>query len=53
MWASTQKLVELIKKIQQGDKINIQKSVAFFILTMKYQNGKAKNIYIFKSHQKE
>ena len=42
---ATQKLPELINEFSKvaGYKINIQKSVAFFTLTMKYQKGKIKN----------
>ena len=41
---STQKLLELINKFSKvaGYKINIQKSIVFLILTMKYQKEKVK-----------
>ena len=41
----TQKLLNLINKFSKvaGYKINIQKSVAFLTLTMKYQKGNVKN----------
>ena len=43
---SSQKLLELINEISKvaGYKINTQKSVAFFTLTMKNQKGKVKKI---------
>ena len=50
MWASTQKLVELIKKIQQGDKINIQKSVAFIYTNNEISERESKKKIILKSH---
>ena len=42
---STQRLLELINKFSKvaGYKIHIQKSVAFFALTMKYQKGNVNN----------
>ena len=42
---SIQKLLELINEFSKvaGYKINIQKLVAFFTLTMKYQKGNVKN----------
>ena len=41
---STQKQLKLIDEFSKGEgyKIDIQKSVIFFILTMKYQKGKVK-----------
>ena len=41
---STQKQLKLIDEFSKGEgyKIDIQKSVIFFILTMKYQKGNVK-----------
>ena len=41
---STQKQLKLIDEFSKGEgyKIDIQKSVIFFILTIKYQKGKVK-----------
>ena len=43
---STQKQLKLIDEFSKGEgyKIDIQKSVIFFILTIKYQKGKEKKI---------
>ena len=51
---STQRLLELINKFSKvaGYKIHIQKSVAFFALTMKYQKGNVKKLP-FKLHSKK
>ena len=47
---STQKLLELINEFSKvtGYKVNIQKSVAFFLLIMKYQKKKVKKPIPFK-----
>ena len=52
---STQKLLELINKFSKvaGYKINIQKSIVFLILTMKYQKEKVKKQSLQKSHKKK
>ena len=51
---STQKQLKLIDEFSKGEgyKIDIQKSVIFFILTIKYQKGKVKKKSLLKSHQK-
>ena len=47
---STQKLLDLINEFSkiEGYKINIQKLVNFFTLTMKYQEGNVKKTMLFK-----
>ena len=52
---ATRKLLELINGISRDAryKINLQKSVAFYILTIKYQKQKIREQSHLPSHQKE